>query len=50
MNIYFLVMIFSMNIYIVLEIVINKKIGSANNFFVAGRQLPTLFIFDSLVA
>lgn len=39
-----------MLIYIVLGIIISKKVKNANDFFVAGRQAPTLLIVGSLVA
>lgn len=36
--------------YIVLGIVISRKVKNVNDFFVAGRQAPTLLIVGSLVA
>ena len=50
MNIYFLGMLISMVFYIVLGIVISRKVKNVNDFFVAGRQAPTLLIVGSLVA
>ena len=50
MNVYFAGMVFSMLVYVVLGIVISKKVKDANDFFVAGRQAPTLLIVGSLVA
>lgn len=50
MNVYFLGMILSMILYIVLGIIISSKVKNANDFFVAGRQAPTFLIVGSLVA
>lgn len=50
MNIYFFGMILSMIAYIVLGIVISRGVKSANDFFVSGRQAPTILIVGSLVA
>lgn len=50
MNIYFIGMLISMVLYIVLGILISKKVKDVNDFFVAGRQAPTLLIVGSLVA
>ena len=50
MNIYFVGMVISMVVYIVLGIVISKQVKDANDFFVAGRQAPTFLIVGSLVA
>lgn len=43
-------MVFSMLCYIVLGLLISKKVKSANDFFVAGRNAPTILIVGSLVA
>lgn len=50
MNIYFLGMLISMILYIVLGVIISNKVKNANDFFVAGRQAPTILIVGSLVA
>lgn len=50
MNIYFVGMIISMVIYIVLGFVISKQVKGVNDFFVAGRKAPTFLIVGSLVA
>lgn len=50
MNVYFLGMLISMALYIVLGIIVSKKVKNASDFFVAGRQAPTLLIVGSLVA
>lgn len=50
MNIYFAGIIVSMIIYIVLGIVISKRVKNANDFFVAGRQAPTVLVAGSLIA
>ena len=50
MNIYFMGMILSMIVYIVLGLVISRQVKDVNDFFVAGRQVPTFLIVGSLVA
>lgn len=50
MNIYFIGMIISMIVYVVLGIIISRSVKSANDFFVAGRKAPTFLIVGSLVA
>ncbi len=50
MNIYFIGMLISMILYIALGIVISRRVKDANDFFVAGRQAPTILIVGSLVA
>lgn len=50
MNVYFGGMVASMLVYIILGIVISKRVKNANDYFVAGRQAPTLLIVGSLVA
>ena len=50
MNIYFIGMAVSMVLYIVLGIVISRRVKNVNDFFVAGRQAPTILIVGSLVA
>ena len=50
MNVYFCGMLFSMLIYILLGIIIKKRVQNADDFFVAGRQAPTLLITGSMVA
>ena len=50
MNIYFMGMILSMIVYIVLGLVISRQVKDVNDFFVAGRQAPTFLIVGSLVA
>lgn len=50
MNIYLLGMVISMVVYIVLGLVISKRVKTADDFFVAGRNAPTLLIVGSLVA
>lgn len=50
MNVFFLGMVVSMVLYIVLGILISRRVKTANDFFVAGRQAPTILIVGSLVA
>lgn len=50
MNIYLIGMIISMILYVVLGLVISRRVKSANDYFVAGRQAPTVLIVGSLVA
>ena len=46
MNIYFIGMLISMILYIALGIVISRRVKDANDFFVAGRQAPTILIVE----
>lgn len=50
MNVYFGGMLLSMAIYIILGIIISHGVKNANDFFVAGRNAPTILIVGSLVA
>ena len=50
MNVYFIGMLISMVFYIVISIVISRKVKDANDFYVAGRQAPTILITGSMVA
>ena len=50
MNIYFIGMLISMLVYIILGIVISRGVKTANDFYVAGRQAPTFLIVGSLIA
>jgi len=50
MNAYLIGMITSMIIYIFLGIIISRTVKNANDFYVAGRNAPTILIAGSLVA
>lgn len=50
MNVYFIGMAISMVLYIVAGFFISKRVRNANDFFVAGRNAPTILIVGSLVA
>ena len=50
MNIYFIGMCISLVCYIVIGILISKKVKSANDFYVAGRNAPVLLIAGSMIA
>lgn len=50
MNVYFAGMLVSMIIYLILGAVISRKVKDVSDFFVAGRQAPTILIVGSLVA
>lgn len=50
MNVYLIGMVISMVVYVVLGFIISRGVKNANDFFVAGRQAPTLLIVGSLVA
>ena len=50
MNAYLIGMIISMIIYIFLGIIISRTVKNANDFYVAGRNAPTILIAGSLVA
>lgn len=50
MNIYFLGMCVSFVIYILIGMIISKKVKNVNDFFVAGRKAPVLLISGSMIA
>lgn len=50
MNIYFLGMIISMVVYVIIGIVVSKGVKDANDYYVAGRKAPVLLIAGSLIA
>lgn len=50
MDVYFLGMLISMICYIILGIIVGKKLKNANDFYVADRNAPTFFIVGSIVA
>ena len=50
MNIYLLGMIISMALYIIMGLIISRRVKNANDFFIAGRNAPTFLIVGSLVA
>lgn len=50
MNVYLIGMLITMLAYIVAGTLISKKVRSANDFYVAGRNSPTMLITGSLVA
>lgn len=50
MNIYLIGMCIAMALYIVIGIVISRKIRGAEDFYVAGRRAPVLLIAGSLIA
>lgn len=50
MSIYLTGMLISMVAYVVLGFVISRKVKTADDFFVAGRNAPTFLIVGSLVA
>lgn len=50
MNIYFTGMCIAMAIYLIVGVVVSKKVKTANDFYVAGRQAPVILIAGSLIA
>lgn len=50
MNIYFIGMCIAMAIYLIVGLVVSKKVNSANEFYVAGRRAPIILIAGSLIA
>lgn len=50
MNIFFIGMVISMLVYIVLGVFISRGVKNANDYYVAGRKAPTILIVGSLVA
>lgn len=49
-NIYFIGMCITMVLYIVVGFVISKRVKTANDYYVAGRNAPAFLITGSLVA
>ncbi|MCQ2530414.1 MAG: sodium:solute symporter family protein [Lachnospiraceae bacterium] len=50
MNVYLIGMIIAMVIFLIIGFVVSKKVQSAEDFYVAGRQAPVILIAGSLVA
>ncbi len=50
MNIYFIGMCIAMAIYLIVGVVVSRKVKTANDFYVAGRQAPVILIAGSLIA
>ncbi len=50
MNIYFIGMCIAMAIYLIVGVVVSKRVKTANDFYVAGRQAPVILIAGSMIA
>ncbi len=50
MNVYFIGMCISMVVYIVIGMLVSRKVKDANDYYVAGRRAPVLLIAGSLIA
>ncbi len=50
MNIYFIGMCISMAVYIVIGLLVSRKVKSVDDYYVAGRRAPGILIVGSLVA
>lgn len=50
MNIYFTGMCIAMAVYVIIGLVVSRKVKTANDFYVAGRRAPTLLIAGSIIA
>lgn len=50
MNIYFIGMLISFVIYLIIGYFISKRVKDANDFYVAGRRAPVLLITGSMIA
>ena len=50
MNIYFIGMVISFAVYLLIGFFISKKVKNANDFYVAGRNAPILLIVGSMIA
>lgn len=50
MNIYFIGMVISFIVYVVLGLLISRKVKDANDFYVAGRNAPIILIVGSMIA
>ena len=50
MNVYLIGMIVAMLVFVIIGIVISRKIKNVEDFYVAGRRAPTVLIAGSLIA
>ena len=50
MNIYFIGMVISMALYIIIGGMVSRKLKSANDFYIAEGNAPTILIVGSIVA
>lgn len=50
MNLYLIGMCISMALYVILGLIISRSVKTTNDFYVAGRQAPTILISGSLIA
>ena len=50
MNIYFIGMIISFCIYLIIGFFISRKVRNVNDFYVAGRNAPIVLIVGSMIA
>ena len=50
MNIYFIGMMLSFIIYLLIGFLISRKVKNANDFYVAGRNAPIMLIVGSMIA
>lgn len=50
MNIYFIGMCISMVVYLIIGMVVSRKVKDANDFYVAGRKAPVALIAGSMIA
>ncbi len=50
MNIYLIGMCISFILYIIIGLIINRKVKDANDFYVAGRRAPVFLIVGSMIA
>lgn len=50
MNPYLIGIIISLAVYLIVSFIVGKKVKNANDFYVAGRNAPTLLITGSLIA
>lgn len=50
MNIYFIGMVISFVIYLIIGFFISRKVKNANDFYVAGRNAPIILIVGSMIA
>lgn len=50
MNVYFIGMCISMVVYVLIGIIVSRKVKNANDYYVAGRRAPVFLIAGSLIA
>ena len=50
LNVYFVGMCIAMLVYLLVSVVVSRRVKSANDFYVAGRRAPVILIAGSMIA